>query len=410
MTKPETVDLSSAGLARLDHHLKTQYVDSGKLAGTLTMIARHGEIVHTSVIGHADKERGTAMKDDTIFRIYSMTKPLTSIAFMMLVEEGLVALDEPVHRVIPEWKNLRVFQAGITGSFQTKPVTRPMLMIDLLRHTSGLTYGFQARTNVDAAYRKLGVGVIEKRPLTLDSMIEALAGLPLEFSPGDAWNYSVSTDVLGYLVGKLSGMPFEKFLKERILDPLGMVDTDFYVPKDKAARFASCYAHNAKGEVVLQDDGQKSDYLKPPSFISGGGGLAGTAGDYMRFCQMLLNGGEYNGHRFVSPKTIELMTQNHLPGGKQLMELSRSLFSEAGNEGLGFGLGFAVVTNVAQTMTPGSVGEYFWGGAASTAFWIDPKEDLAVVFMTQFLPSSTYPVRRDLRNLVYGAFIDTKKR
>ena len=205
-------------------------------------------------------------------------------------------------------------------------------------------------------------------------------------------------------------MPFEKFLKERILDPLGMVDTDFYVPKDKAARFASCYAHNAKGEVVLQDDGQKSDYLKPPSFISGGGGLAGTAGDYMRFCQMLLNGGEYNGHRFVSPKTIELMTQNHLPGGKQLMELSRSLFSEAGNEGLGFGLGFAVVTNVAQTMTPGSVGEYFWGGAASTAFWIDPKEDLAVVFMTQFLPSSTYPVRRDLRNLVYGAFIDTKKR
>ena len=211
MTKPETVDLSSAGLARLDHHLKTQYVDSGKLAGTLTLIARHGEIVHTSVIGHADKERGTAMKDDTIFRIYSMTKPLTSIAFMMLVEEGLVALDEPVHRVIPEWKNLRVFQAGITGGFQTKPVTRPMLMIDLLRHTSGLTYGFQARTNVDAAYRKLGVGVIEKRPLTLDSMIEALAGLPLEFSPGDAWNYSVSTDVLGYLVGKLSACHSRNF-------------------------------------------------------------------------------------------------------------------------------------------------------------------------------------------------------
>lgn len=410
MTKPEAVDLSSAGLARLDHVLKTQYVDSGKLAGTLTLIARHGETVHASALGHADKERGIAMKDDTIFRIYSMTKPLTSIAFMMLVEEGLVALDEPVHRVIPEWKNLRVFQAGIAGGFQTKPVNRPMLMIDLLRHTSGLTYGFQARTNVDAAYRKLGVGVIEKRPLTLDSMIEALATLPLEFSPGEAWNYSVSTDVLGYIVGKLAGIPFEQFLKTRILDPLGMVDTDFYVPEEKVARFASCYAHNAKGEVVLQDDAQKSSYLKSPSFISGGGGLAGTASDYMRFCQMLLNGGEYNGHRFVSPKTIELMTHNHLPGGRQLMEMSRSLFSEAGNEGLGFGLGFAVVTNVAQTMTPGSVGEYFWGGAASTAFWIDPKEDLAVVFMTQFLPSSTYPVRRDLRNLVYGAFTDAKKR
>ena len=277
-------------------------------------------------------------------------------------------------------------------------------MVDLLRHTSGLTYGFQQRTNVDAAYRKLGIGNIEASPLNLDDAIAALAHVPLEFSPGDAWNYSVSTDILGYLVGKISGMPFEEFLKTRIFEPLGMVDTDFHVPPDKAERFAACYAYNAKGDVVLQDDPGKSKYLAPPVFVSGGGGLVGTAADYMKFCQMLLAGGSANGHHFLSPKTIELMTLNHLPGGKELMELSRSLFSEAGNEGLGFGLGFAVVLDRAKAMTSSSQGEAFWGGAASTAFWIDPKEEIAVVFMTQFLPSSTFPVRRELRTLVYSAF------
>ena len=404
MAKPEALGLSSQRLARLDRFLKSRYVDTGKLAGTLTLVARRGELAWTGVTGQMDRERGKPMREDTIFRIYSMTKPITSVAFMMLMEEGKVALDEPVHRHIPEWRDLGVFVAGVPGAFQTKRPARPMLIVDLLRHTSGLTYGFQARTNVDAAYRKLGIGVLEKTALPLDGMIAALAKIPLEFSPGEAWNYSVSTDVLGYLVGKLSGMPFEEFLKTRIFDPLGMVDTAFEVPPEKAERFAACYGFNEKQEVVLQDDPAKSAYLKPPAFVSGGGGLVGTAQDYLKFCQMLLNGGEANGTRFLSPKTIELMTLNHLPGGQELMAMSRSLFSESGNEGVGFGLGFATVLDRAATMTPGNTGEYYWGGAASTAFWIDPKDELIAVFMTQFIPSNTYPIRKELRTLIYSAF------
>ena len=407
MTKPEALGLSSARLAHLDHFLKTRYVETGKLAGTLTLVARKGEVVHRSALGLMDRERGKPMEEDTIFRIYSMTKPITSVAFMMLVEEGLVALDDPVHRFIPAWRDMGVFVAGVTGAFQTKRTSAPMRMVDLLRHTSGLTYGFQQRTNVDAAYRKLGIGNIEASPLTLDGAVEALAKVPLEFSPGEAWNYSVSTDILGYLVGKISGMPFEDFVRTRILAPLGMVDTDFHVPPEKADRFAACYAFDAKGKVVLQDDPAKSKYLAPPVFVSGGGGLAGTAADYLKFCQMLLDGGAANGRRFLSPKTIELMTLNHLPGGRELIDLSRSLFSEAGNEGLGFGLGFAVVMDRAKTLTPGSLGEYFWGGAASTAFWIDPVEELIAVFMTQFIPSSTYPIRKELRTLVYSALTES---
>lgn len=406
MTKPEALGFSSARLEALDNRIKKKYIDTGKLAGSLTMIQRKGEIVHTRALGLMDKERGKAMREDTIFRMYSMTKPITSVAFMMLVEEGLVSLDDPVHRFIPEWKDLGVFNAGILGSFVTKPLSAPMRMVDLLRHTSGLTYGFQLRTNVDAAYRKLGIGTVDKRSITLDEMVQMLAKVPLEFSPGEAWNYSVSTDILGYLVGKISGMPFEDFLQKRILDPIGMVDTSFFVAPEKAERFAACYAFDAKGQNVLQDDPANSPFLKPPACISGGGGLTGTVSDYMKFCQMLLNKGEYNGTRFLAPKTIDLMTMNHLPGGREMYEMSRSLFSEVVNAGVGFGLGFAVVTDRAKTMNIGSLGEYYWGGAASTAFWCDPREDLAVVFATQFMPSDTYPVRRDLRTLVYSALIE----
>ncbi|MGC8535936.1 MAG: serine hydrolase domain-containing protein [Rhizomicrobium sp.] len=396
--------LIKSRLSRLDGFLQQRYVDSGRLAGTVTLVSHQGRIVHTSVVGQMDRERSKPMREDTIFRIYSMTKPITSVAFMMLVEDGLVALDDPVHRFIPEWRDLGVYVAGLPGAFQTRRTSSPMRMIDLLRHTSGLTYGFQQRTNVDAAYRKLGIGNIEGTPQSLNDMIAALAHIPLEFSPGEAWNYSVSTDVLGYLVGKISGMPFEDFLQQRILGPLGMEDTAFTVPGQKAERFAACYAFDAKGKVVLQDDPAKSKYLAPPILVSGGGGLVGTAADYLKFCHMLLNGGSFNGHYFISPKTITLMTANHLPGGKELMEVSRSLFSEAGNEGLGFGLGFCSVINRPKAMTLGNAGEYFWGGAASTAFWVDPLDEIAVVFMTQFLPSSSYPIRKELRTLVYSSF------
>jgi CubicO group peptidase (beta-lactamase class C family) len=414
---PESAGMSKAGFDRIEDHLKRRYIDQGRFPGTQVLVFRRGNVVHSAVQGFADVERKAPMKDDTIFRIYSMTKPLTSVAFMMLVEEGRVALDEPVHKYIPEWKNLGVFQAGIAPAFLTKAPTRPMLIIDLLRHTSGLTYGFQQRSNVDAAYREKKIGEVVTAS-TLQSMIEDLAKIPLEFSPGEAWNYSVATDVIGYLIGKISGKPFEQFLKERILDPLGMNDTDFFVPAQKAHRFAACYSADPKGgmtfhatdragSLTLQDDPTKSSFLSPPSFISGGGGLCSTAADYLTFCRALLNGGELGGVRLIGPKTLALMTSNHLPGGCDLPAISRSLFSEATYSGIGFGLGFSVTMNPALTMIPGSVGEYSWGGAATTSFWIDPAEELIAIFMTQVLPSSAYPLRRELRTMVYSAITDS---
>jgi CubicO group peptidase (beta-lactamase class C family) len=396
--------LNADRLKHIDRFLEERYVGPGRLPGAITLVQRRGKLAHFGVIGQADVERSKALKDDTIFRIYSMSKPITSVAFMMLVEEGKVALDTPVHRVIPEWRDLGVYAGGFMETYRTTRTSRPMMMIDLLRHTSGLTYGFQQRTNVDAGYRKMKLGEIEKAG-TLDSMIADLAKLPLEFSPGDQFNYSVSTDILGYLVGKLSGMPFETFLKERIFKPLGMVDTDFYVPPEKHARFAANY-QPVKGGMKLFDDPETSSYLKPPSFISGGGGLVSTAKDYLAFASMMLSGGSANGTRFLSPKTVQLMTANHLPGGKTLAELSTSMFSEVSYAGVGFGLGFSVTTDFAATMLPGSNGDYSWGGAASTYFWIDPKEELICIFLTQLLPSSTYPVRQELRTLVYSAFED----
>jgi len=409
--------MSTTALDRLEAHLKTRYIDAGRFPGTQVLIYRRGKIVHSAVQGFADLERKVPVKDDTIFRIYSMTKPITSVAFMMLVEEGKVAIDEPVAKYIPEWKNLGVFVAGTAPAFLTRPLSRPMLIVDLLRHTSGLTYGFQQRSNVDAAYREKKIGEVIKAG-TLDSMIEDLAKIPLEFSPGEAWNYSVSTDVLGYLVGKIAGMPFEQFLKERIFNPLGMNDTGFFVPSDKAHRFAACYsadpqggfnplAADRKGTLTLQDDPATSSFLSPPSLVSGGGGLCSTAADYLTFCRALLNGGELGGIRLLGPKTLKLMTSNHLPGGLDLPGMSRSLFSEATYNGIGFGLGFAVTMDPAQTLIAGTPGEFNWGGAATTSFFIDPAEELITIFMTQVLPSSAYPLRRELRTMVYAAITES---
>jgi CubicO group peptidase (beta-lactamase class C family) len=406
--------MSAAALDRIEGHLKQRYIDAGRFPGTQLMVYRRGKIVHSRSQGFADVERKAPVKDDTIFRIYSMTKPITSVAFMMLVEEGRVALDEPVHKYIPEWKNLGVFVAGSSPAYLTKPPSRPMQIVDLLRHTSGLTYGFQQRSNVDAGYREKKIAEAG----TLQSMIDDLARMPLEFSPGEAWNYSVSTDVIGYLLGKISGKPLEQFLKERIFNPLGMNDTDFFVSADKAHRFAACYsadpqggmtfhATERKGTLTLQDDPTRSSFLSPPSFISGGGGLCSTSADYLTFCRALLNGGELGGVRLIGPKTLALMTSNHLPGGRDLPAMSRSLFSEATYNGMGFGLGFSVTMSPAQTLIPGSAGEYSWGGAATTSFWIDPAEELIAIFMTQVLPSSAYPIRRELRTMVYSAITDS---
>jgi CubicO group peptidase (beta-lactamase class C family) len=417
LSSPESAGMSAAAFDRIQNHLKSRYIDAGRFPGTQLMVFRRGKLVHSAVQGFADIERGVAVKDDTIFRIYSMTKPITSVAFMMLVEEGRVALDEPVHRYIPEWKNLGVFQAGLMPAFLTRPPSRPMQIVDLMRHTSGLTYGFQQRSNVDAAYREMKIGEVEKAG-TLQSMIADLAKIPLEFSPGEAWNYSVSTDVIGYLIGQISGMPFEQFLQERIFDPLEMKDTGFFVPSAKAHRLAACYsaspqgamtfhATDRKGGLTLQDDPATSSFLSPPTFISGGGGLCSTAADYLTFCRALLNGGELGGVRLIGPKTLALMTSNHLPGGRTLPELSRSLFSEATYHGIGFGLGFSVTLDPAKTLIPGSAGEYAWGGAATTSFWIDPAEELIAIFMTQVLPSTATPIRRELRAMIYAAIAES---
>ena len=403
MSRPESAGLSGQRLQHIDRFLQQKYLDTGKLPCALTLVERNGQVAHFSALGRMDVERNRPLQEDTIFRIYSMTKPITSLALMMLVEEGRVSLDDPVHRYIPQWRDLGVYEGGFIGAFRTRRTSAPMRVVDLMRHTSGLTYGFQQRTNVDAAYRKLHIGEIPTA-VSLDQMIDELAKVPLEFSPGSAWNYGVSTDVVGYLVGKISGQPFEQFLRSRILDPLGMTDTDFMVPAAKASRFAACYAATPKAGMALQDDPQTSFFLKAPTFVSGGGGLVSTAADYLRFCKMLLNGGALDGVRLVSPKTLELMSQNHLPGSKDLPDLAVSLFSEVTYAGVGFGLGFAVSVSPARGLLPGSPGDISWGGLASTYFWVDPREQLIVIFMTQLTPSATYPIRRELRTLVYSAF------
>ncbi len=403
--------LSTERLSQIDRHLTENYIEPGKLAGALTLVARKGEIAHFSAIGQMDAERGKATRDDTIFRIYSMSKPITSVALMSLYEEGRFQLDDPVHKFIPSWENLRVWEGGAHPLWLTRHVDRPMSVRDLMSHQSGLTYGFMMRNSVDAAYRKLGIMARESDlglpDETLADQVEKLSKVPLQFSPGTAWNYSVSTDVCGHLVELISGKRFDEYLQERIFEPLSMVDTGFAVPDEKLDRFGACYAPTPGGGRFLQDDPEKSAYRHQPKLLSGGGGLVSTAMDYYRFCQMLLNGGQLDDVRILGRKTIGLMTSNHLPGGVDLAAVAPSgQFSEVAFEGTGFGLGFSVLLDPATAQIPGSPGQYAWGGAASTAFWIDPVEEVILIFMTQLLPSGTYPLRRELQVLVNAAIVD----
>lgn len=401
VVQPESVGINSNQLARVGEHLRQRYVDPGKIPGSLALVARHGELCYLDVAGKSDLERGTPMTADTIFRIYSMTKPVTSIALMTLYEKGLFSLNDPVHRYIPSWKNLQVRTGGSRKMFQTRPCERPMTIRDLLMHTSGLTYDFMHATNLDRAYRKLNVG----RPApgyTLQTMVDQLATLPLEFSPGERWNYSVATDVLGYLIEVISGQSLPEYLERTLFRPLAMIDTSFEISSDKVSRLASCYERNMVKELVLQDDGQDSSYTDL-SFYSGGGGLLSTAGDYYRFCQMLLNGGSLDGQRIIGSRTLEFMTRNHLPGGADMSQVALGSFSETVYEGVGFGLGFANKADAVQNGSPATEGSFFWGGLASTLFWVDPAEGLVVIFMTQLMPSSIFNFRGQLESLIYAA-------
>ena len=395
--------MSTRALARISDHFIQRYIEPGKIAGALPVVYRKGALAYFEPLGRMDVARDSPMREDTIFRIYSMTKPITAVALMMLYEDGHFQLNDPVHRFIPQWRDLAVYAAGVVPNFVTRPVDRAMTIKDLFTHMSGLTYGFMNRTNVDHAYRKLGIGGGESA--TLRTMIDALAKVPLEFSPGTRWNYSVASDVLGYLVEVMSGMSFDEYLRTRMFAPLGMKDTGFSVAEGSVDRFAANYSRGADKTLRLEDDPRSSIYLKPHTFFSGGGGLVSTANDYLRFCRMLVNGGELDGVRILGRKTIELMTCNHLPNDEDLTRWALGSFSETANDGYGFGLGFSINLGPARTATIGSAGEYAWGGAASTIFWVDPAEELVVILMTQFMPSATFNFRGQLKTLVYPAIV-----
>ena len=396
--------MSSRRLGLMDDHIERNYIDTGKFTGSLVGIYRKGRLVHYSTMGLMDRERKKPVEWDTVFRIFSMTKPVTSVALMMLFEKGLIQLDDSVYRYIPSFRKLEVYVSGVDGSFETRPPDRSLTIKDLLSHQSGFTYDFLKENEIDAAYSSRGIGSVSQKDLA--SLIDSLSDLPLLFSPGDRWNYSVSTDVCGHLVELISGQSLDTFFYENIFEPLGMSDTGFYVRAVDIPRFSANYLYNLNGLPKLLDDPLKSRFIKRPSFLSGGGGLVSTAEDYLAFCRMILGGGELNGNRILSRKTIDLMSANHLTGGVDLAEVASGRWSETSYQGMGFGLGFSVVKDPSMTLVPGSVGELAWGGMANTAFWIDPLEDMAVVFMTQLVPSGIYNIRRELRTLVYSAIED----
>ncbi len=382
---PETVGMSSERLERILPAVK-RYVDEGKLSGVITLVSRQGKVVHFESCGLRDEEAEKAMERDTLVRIYSMTKPIAAVGLMMLHEEGAFQLNDPVAKFIPEFRGLKVLEDGE----EVEP-KRKMTVHHLLTHTAGLTYGFFGNTPVDQQYREAGV-LGEKN---LEEMIAHLAAIPLQYHPGERWHYSVAVDVQGALIERLSGMPLDRYFRERIFEPLGMEDTFFQVPEEKVERFAANYRYNnRKQQRTLSDAPQKSKFVHPVTFFSAGGGLVSTAADYWKFCQMLLNGGTYNGVRLLGRKTVELMTSNHLPA-----------VVEEPKRNFGFGLGFRVLLNVPSTGVPGSVGKYSWGGAAGTIFWIDPQEDLIAVVMIQLM-NSPYGLKREMKSLIYQSLID----
>jgi CubicO group peptidase (beta-lactamase class C family) len=391
---PEQLGFLPDRLERIGAHIQGKYIDSGKLPFGALLVGRGDEIAYQWQSGVAD---------DAIYRIASMTKPVTSVAFMQLVEQGKVALSDPVAKYLPEFAGTGVFVAGGGNMpFVTRPPKQAMRIIDLMRHTSGLTYGFQERTAVDAAYRLTDIE--SWRTFNSDEFIAGLAQIPLQFDPGSSWNYSVSTDVLGVIIERISGQSLGDYFQEHIFAPLGMRDTAFQVDAAKANRLPDSFVYHPTEKMTPNDPGgANSAWAAGFKFQSGGGGLASTVADYHRFCRMLLNGGALDGVQIISPKTLALMTANHLPGGGDLTQHSTALFSEAENAGTGFGLGFAVTIDPALTLLPGSVGEYFWGGMYSTAFFVDPLEDVIMIFMTQLMPSSTYPIRREIRTMLYAA-------
>ncbi|HEY5208819.1 MAG TPA: serine hydrolase domain-containing protein [Stellaceae bacterium] len=402
-TKPDQVGLSSERLARIRPWMEKLVADN-KLPGVQVVVARRGKAAYAECVGYRDVAAKTPVTEDTLYRIYSMTKAITSTAIMMLYEEGRFQLDDPISRYLPMFKQQRVYAGGTPENYDTVPAASEITFKQLLTHTSGLSYGFLG-SPISAIYQANKLD-FQTEEASLWQMMERLAKLPLLAQPGTEWNYSVSTDVLGALVETISGIGFDQFLKTRIFEKLGMTDTGFTVREDQRARFAANYQKAEGGGMTLIEGPGNSRYYNPKPLCSGGGGLVSTAGDYLRFCKMLARKGELDGVRLLGRKTVEYMRMNHLQTGGDLASMGMPRFSESTMAGIGFGLGFAVVVDPARVELVCSAGEHYWGGAASTAFWIDPQEDLIAILMTQLMPSSSYPIRRELRTLVNQAIID----
>jgi CubicO group peptidase (beta-lactamase class C family) len=402
--EPGEVGFDASRLARIDRHFR-RYVDDGLLAGWTVAVTRRGRVAHLSHHGQRDLEAGLPVTDDTIWRIYSMTKPVTSVAVMMLYEQGALELTDPVARFIPSFADARVYNAGPALAPSTVPVTEPVRVWHLLTHTSGLTYGFHHAHPVDEMYRLRGFDYSGPPGVDLATACDQLAELPLLFEPGTEWNYGVSTDVLGRVVEVAAGQPFEAFLDEHILGPLGMDETRWWVDEPDLDRLATLYMRGPDGGLAA-NTALGEEATRPPVLHGGGGGLVSTVGDYHRFTQMLLRGGELDGVRLLGPRTVAYMTRNHLPGGADMETIGRPIFAESAYRGVGFGLGFSTVVDAVVGKVLTSPGEFAWGGVASTAFYVDPAEDVTAMFFTQFLPSSTYPIRPRLRALVAQALVD----
>ncbi len=402
---PSEVGFDPTRLARIETHF-SKYVESGKLPGVHIAVTRGGKLAYETKIGHADVEAKKPIADDTIYRIYSMTKPICAVAAMMLWEEGLFELHDQVKWFIPSFANQKVFRSGTLTAPRFEPVSEPMEMWHLFSHTAGMTYGFVYANPVDQMYRNAGFEWGTPQGKNLAEVIDILAELPLMFQPGAEWAYSMSIDVLGRVVEVLSGMTLGEFMKKRIFEPLGMNDTGFYCPEDQAHRLAALYVPNPADKKAIRSDAMGAGALNKPVAELGGGGLVSTMSDYVKFAEMLRGGGQLNGVRILGPRTVELMGSNMLPNNADLTAYGRPLFSETTFDGVGFGLGMSVTLDAATAKVPGTPGDFGWGGAASTNFTVDPLEDMTYTIMTQLLPSSTWPIRSQLKQLVHQALVD----
>ncbi len=394
---PETLGFSADRLARVRPAMQ-RYVDAGQLAGIQGLVSRRGQVAWFDSVGMADIAAARPMTEDAIFRIYSMSKPITSVALLMLLEEGRLQLSDPLARYIPAFAEVKVLACDAEGSPRTVPANRQITLHDLMTHTAGLSYGFGDDVLDQKYQREMWGALLQKPDADMAEWMEVIATMPLAFQPGARFRYSVATDVLGAVVQVVSGLPFEDFLAQRIFAPLGMTDTAFYVKPEMLDRLAACYRTDAEGKLEAFEPDGPTSYRTPPSAPSGGGGLVSTTGDYFRFCRMLLNRGELDGVRLLGRKTVEWMTTNHLPPGVYLDN------NPAG--GAGFGLGVLVVSDAGRRETLGTRGIYGWGGMATTNFWIDPVEEIIGILMLQFVPGEIYSVVDDFRNLAYQALVD----